>query len=33
MYQWSLFEDTLSFRKVSFGPTALVVKPFTRSDD
>ena len=32
-YVWSLFEDTLSFRKVSFGPTALVVKPFTRSDD
>lgn len=33
VYTWSLFEDTLSFRKVSFGPTALVVKPFTRSDD
>jgi hypothetical protein len=33
VYAWSLFEDTLSFRKVSSGPTALVVKPFTRSDD
>jgi TRAP-type C4-dicarboxylate transport system substrate-binding protein len=32
-YTWSLFEDTLSFRRVSFGPTALVVKPFTDSDD
>ena len=33
IYTWSLFEDTLSFKKVSFGPTNLVVKPFTRSDD
>ena len=33
VYTWSLFEDTLSFRKVSYGPTALVVKPFTRSND
>jgi TRAP-type C4-dicarboxylate transport system substrate-binding protein len=33
VYTWSLFEDTLSFRKVSFGPTALVAKPYTRSDD
>jgi hypothetical protein len=32
-YTWSLFEDTLSFKKVSFGPTAFVVKPYTRSDD
>ena len=33
VYTWSRFEDTLSFRKVSFGPTNLVVKPFTRFDD
>lgn len=33
VYTWSLFENTLSFRKVSYGPTALVVKPFTRSND
>jgi hypothetical protein len=33
VFTWSLFEDTLSFRKVSFGPTALVVKPFTRSNE
>jgi len=33
VYTWSLFEDTLSFRKVSFGPTARVVKPYTRSDE
>ena len=32
-YVWSLFEETLSFKKTSFGPTALVVKPFARSDD
>jgi TRAP-type C4-dicarboxylate transport system substrate-binding protein len=33
VYTWSLFDDTLSFKKVSFGPTNLVVKPFTRTDD
>jgi hypothetical protein len=32
-YAWSLFEDTLSFKKISVGPTALVVKPLTRSSE
>ena len=32
-YAWSLFEDTLSFKKISGGPTALVVKPLTRSSE
>lgn len=32
-YVWSLFEDTLSFRKVSSGPTGLVVKPLARYHD
>lgn len=33
VFVWSLFEDTLTFRKISEGPTALVVKPLTRTDD
>jgi hypothetical protein len=32
VYKWSRHDDTLSLEKVSVGPTALVVKPYTRSD-